>query len=266
MAKKEKFSVKIARGFINLIPNTKIFHDLANLYIGKYNNSYNIDIYTNGEYRFLKQAIESRKNPIIFDVGANIGHWTESVLKTNPSAIIHAFEPSPTSFPVLSQKPFPQTATINNLGLGDKKQVLTFYEYGNEHTHNSLYPRHDKPYKSEISIPVDTLSNYCIEHAIEHINYLKIDTEGHDYHVLVGAKSFLEQEKIDVIQFDNGNNYIDARIFLKDIFDLIAPLNYSLYRIMSKNLRPIHAYHEVYERFTYSNFVIINKKIMQGLV
>lgn len=266
MAKQEKLPVKIARGFVNLIPNSKLFHDLANIYIAKYNNFYNSDIYTNREYRWLNQAIVSLQTPVIFDVGANIGKWIEGVLKINPTAIIHAFEPTATTFEKLSQHAFSSAIHLNNIGLGDEKKSLILYDYGDDNSHNSLYPRHDKPYQTQITVELDTLTNYCHQHDIKHIDYLKIDTEGHDYHVLVGAKSLLEQEQVDMIQFEYGNNYIDARIFLKDIFDLIAPLNYAIYRILPNTLRLIPNYHETHERFIYSNYVILNKKIASRLL
>ncbi len=265
MAKTEKLSVRFARGVINIIPRQKILHDLANMYINKYHNSGNIDMQTNGEYRWLAQNLQSQRTPIVFDVGANIGKWSQAVLNINPSAVIHAFEPSPTSYPLIAKNNFPENVYINNLGLGDKTGELTFYEYGDAHSHNSLYPRHDKPYVSKTTIQVDTLENYCQTHHIDHINYLKIDTEGHDYYVLMGAKSLLEQEKIDVIQFEYGNNYLDARLFLKDMFDLIQDMNYSIYRIMPKGLHFIPKYHEVHERFTYTNYTIVNHQIAQRL-
>lgn len=261
----QKPIVKLAQRIINLIPNVKLFHDLANLYIVKYHNFYNSDIYTNGEYRWLKQAIGQLQNPVVFDVGANIGKWIETVLAIQSSAQIYAFEPSPTTFSKLQQQPFAHSVSLHNLGLGDEKKSLILYEYDNQSAHNSLYPRHDKPFHHQTTVEMDTLVNYCATHHINHINYLKIDTEGNDYHVLVGAKSLLENEQIDIIQFEYGNNYLDARIFLKDIFDLFAPLNYSIYRIMPKSLRHIPTYHESHERFMYSNFTIIHNRLVKDL-
>lgn len=263
MAKQEKLLVRFARGVINMIPRQKILHDLANMYINKYHNSGNVNMKTNGEYRWLAQNLQSQQSPMVFDVGANIGKWSQATLEINPNAIIHVFEPSPTSYPLIANNHFPEHVYINNLGLGDKAGELTFYEYGDSHSHNSLYPRHDKPYMSKTTIQVDTLAHYCQTHQIDHINYLKIDTEGHDYYVLKGAISLLEQEKIDVIQFEYGNNYLDARLFLKDMFDLIQDMNYSIYRILPKSLHFIPKYHEVHERFTYTNYTIVNNRIAE---
>ncbi len=240
-------------------------HDLANLYIIKYHNFYNADMYQNGENRWLRQAVISLQNPVIFDVGANIGEWTHNVLAINPSAVVHTFEPTPTSFEEISKRSYPSQVYHNNMGLGDETKSLVFYDYGGEHAHNSLYQRHDKPYQQQITISIDTLAHYCTQHAITRIHYLKIDTEGNDYRVLVGAKPLLEQGQIDMIQFEYGDNYLDARVFLKDIFDLIAPLPYSIYLILPNQLRHIPQYHQTYERFMYANYVIIHNQVAERL-
>jgi hypothetical protein len=42
---------------------------------------------------------------IAFDVGANLGRWSQMLLKANPDCSIHAFEPSPSTFRNLEQNP-----------------------------------------------------------------------------------------------------------------------------------------------------------------
>lgn len=265
MSKYAPIFVKMAKSIVNIIPNHTIFQGFANLYLNKYHNFSNVDMYRNGEHRWLKQAISSKQNPMIFDVGANVGKWTLDALSINSSAIIHSFEPTPAIFEKLSQQIFPPSVSINKLGLGDIQKVVSFYEYGEMHTHNSLYQSHTKPYQSKIDVHIDTIDNYCLEKNITHIDYLKVDTEGNDYYVLVGAKRMLENAKIDIIQFEYGNKYIDAKVFLKDIFDLIEPLNYSIYRIMPKSLLFIPKYHNSHEKFIYSNYTIIHNSVAQTL-
>ena len=52
----------------------------------------------------MRTFIAEKSQPLIIDAGANAGQ-TVSKLKTFfPSSIIHAFEPSPTTFEVLEQK------------------------------------------------------------------------------------------------------------------------------------------------------------------
>src|SRR3990167_6059340 len=57
---------------------------------------------TNGEYELLKKIIPRSK--VIFDVGANIGDYSDEVSRLKPGIAIHAFEPDPRAFEKLIEK------------------------------------------------------------------------------------------------------------------------------------------------------------------
>lgn len=54
--------------------------------------------FLNGEKKFLKSLLAKKSNPIILDVGANIGKYAQFVLESNPKSKIYCFEPYPTTF------------------------------------------------------------------------------------------------------------------------------------------------------------------------
>lgn len=41
---------------------------------------------------------------VVFDIGANQGHWTKTLLDCAPNVIVHAFEPSTASFADLTSR------------------------------------------------------------------------------------------------------------------------------------------------------------------
>ena len=53
--------------------------------------------------KVLPQVVE-KKSPVLFDVGANVGRYTLSLLKTFADAQIYAFEPHPGNFSTLKKK------------------------------------------------------------------------------------------------------------------------------------------------------------------
>ena len=61
---------------------------------------------TNGEYMLLSKIIPKAK--IIFDIGANIGDWTNECLVLNPDAKIFAFEASPQTAKTFLARQLPQ--------------------------------------------------------------------------------------------------------------------------------------------------------------
>ena len=66
---------------------------------------------------------------------------------------------------------------------------------------------------------------------IKHFGLVEIDTEGHDLRVIEGAKGLLTAGGIDVIQFEYNHRWIASRCFLRDVFQLMTPLEYRIGRV-----------------------------------
>jgi FkbM family methyltransferase len=237
----------------------KLFYRFCRFWVNKYNSDDNDNIYTNGELNWLKNQIKSAT--VIFDVGANIGDWTKLCLILKPNAVIHCFEPSNYTFEKLINNTRNYANIVyNNIGLGSIKSNHTLYCIGKGLGTNSFYQREgiDIEQSSTEQILVDTLDDYCINNKIIQIDILKIDVEGHELEVLNGAQKLLSSGKIKCIQFEYGGTYIDSRILLKDIFDLLLKNNYKLFKMYPHRLVYIENYEQVYENFKYSNWVAIH--------
>jgi hypothetical protein len=69
-------------------------------------------------------------------------------------------------------------------------------------------------------VPLETLDGFCRNQKIARINYLKIDTEGHDFAVLQGAIDMLSQRRIDLVEVEAGMNgrnkrHVPLEVFLR---------------------------------------------------
>lgn len=229
----------------------------------------------NGEETILKLVArynKVREEPLtIFDVGGNVGQYTQLIDKHLPdNKIIHTFEPAKKSFEQLKHN----TAHILNVhyhhtGLSDSKTSMELYSDANgncdiDSSCASLYASNITDYLSENlhqeTIQLDTLDHICAEHKIEHIDFLKIDVEGNEFAVLKGAKKTLAAGKIDMIQFEHNRCAISAHTFFKDYWDLLSE-HYAFYRPLANNhgLYPIKQYDPYLENFTYINYIAIRK-------
>lgn len=228
---------------------------LCRSYVDRYNGDNDGDPHTNGEYLFLRSILPTCR--VVFDVGANVGDWTAHAIAVNPALEVHSFEPSPTTFQQLLARPFPPSVHRVNCGLSDTAQVAHLHTYADEPTMNSLHSRSGitlSPTASE-TITLNTLDDYCDQAGIASVDLLKIDTEGHEVSVLRGATRLLETGRIRAIQFEYGGTYIDARILLKDVFDLLMPRGYRIAKLYPAGPRPVPAYTQQLETFQYQNFV-----------
>ena len=169
---------------------------------------------------FEVMAIEKyiRPGQTVFDVGACIGEWSAKVTQNFPAVTVHAFEPSPHTYPQL-EKTFAAkvNVTTNNVGVLDVPGKRTLYILGTKKRFfgtSCLNPRQKTAPKivknGTVEVPMTTIDAYCINNNINHIHFLKIDVEGYEYPVMQGATFQLLKRNIDVIQFEYGYTSEDS--------------------------------------------------------
>lgn len=219
-------------------------------------------------FKFEKQIYKKLKikpNAVFFDVGANVGTYRDFILKTYSQSHIFCFEPHPQSFKLLKQNNHSKQAKVFNIGFAAQQEKKKIYDYTSEssHEHASLHSEvistiHKQKPKS-FAVLLSTIDNFCHENRISSIDVLKIDTEGSEYEVLLGAKNMLDSGSVKHIHFEFNRMNTISRVFFKDFFDLLK--NYDLYRITADRLVPIINYDPLYcEIFGYQNFVASLKK------
>ncbi len=237
------------------------------LYLQNYGLSGECD--SSGEENAMKiiaDKINLKKNLIIFDVGANIGKYTNSFitfLKTDYT--IHCFEPLQTTYELLNKNTSGNNRIITHcLGLGSTTEETTIYSNKKTNTQSSLIPRDMSHWGNEYNlstptkIKITTVDEFCLSNAVLFIDFLKVDVEGFEWQFFKGANKTLQERKIGIIQFELGVCAVDGKYFFKDIFYLLSP-NYTIYRITKNNLYEIKAYKEQYEIFLTTNYVAILK-------
>lgn len=162
-----------------------------------------------------------KKDPIIFDCGANMGMATLYFKWLYPDSIIYAFEPDPTTFALLEknikQNNFKDVHLVN-VALLDKKGVTNFYVDKDNPGWLTMSVLQERLPKDKISVKTMPLSSYVLK---EQVDFLKMDVEGAELAViqdLIKAqklKSFNEM----VIEYHNGiGDHLDFSKFL-DLFE-----------------------------------------------
>ena len=109
-------------------------------------------------------------------------------------------------------------------------------------------------------IQLRTLDNFCGEMGIHHIDLLKLDVEGYELKVLMGAQHLINSNSIDFIQFEFGGCNIDSRTYFQDFFYLLNP-HYKIYRILKDGLAFINNYKETCEIFITTNYLAISREL-----
>ena len=250
----------VLKFFFRLLPyNSPFLYRLARHYVDVFNNDNNCDFFTNGEALLLNKVVAdiSLRDCVVFDIGANIGDWSSYLLTLKPNAYIHMFEPSHKTFHELCRKSWPKNITFNNFALGSKIENLSLNVQGTAGT-NSFHDRSSTlgTMDNEL-VHISTLDQYCGEHSIKHIDFMKIDVEGHELSVLEGAQGMLSNGAISVVQFEYGGTFLDARIQLNDAWHLLASFGYRIAKVYPGSLKFYENYSQELESFKYSNWVAV---------
>lgn len=147
-------------------------------------------------------------NPItVLDVGANIGEVSFNFANKYPHAIVHGFEPHPTTYQKLkrnySLNSF-KNLHLQNLGLGAQKGEVYFEE--REIGNPGMNRVTSDPKKSTHKIAITTLDSFIEENQIPPVSIIKIDVEGYEHEVLKGAVNLLLNNKpVLFIELDDSN-------------------------------------------------------------
>jgi FkbM family methyltransferase len=199
-----------------------------------------------GAFLYLKKILGNCQ--IMFDVGANVGIYTKFALKVNKNLQIHCFEPVKETYEILVANNFPPNVVTNNIALSSSIGEKEIIGYMDDLGLSSFYVRRGLEISGKNSqspkeiVPTTTLDEYCSEKQIDHLDFLKVDVEGHELEVFKGGLSLLREGKIELIQFEYGGCNIDARVFLMDLFDFFMELNYDLFKIYPDHIKLIKNY------------------------
>lgn len=212
---------------------------------------------------YLKNNIMGDK-PILFDCGANVGEYTNELLKKFPNANIHSFEPLKITYNKLFNNVKSKSAKLNNIGLSNKigKEIIHYNE--NDLGLTSLFERkldYSSHSLSDVTtVDLTTIDEYCSQNNIDVIDFLKMDIEGAEYNALLGASNMLKDSKIKAIQIEFGGCCIDAKLFFRDYWNMLSK-QYYVYRIIPGGLIRIEKYEEKLEIFLTCNYLFVNKNL-----
>jgi FkbM family methyltransferase len=219
---------------------------------------------------FLKK--KRKKFNIFIDVGAHHGESINFFLKNFKVKTIYSFEPSPINFETLEEKclslkkKFKNSCIIiENLGLSNVSNKIFLRQFKesssstlNRINNKSLYYKkknnilysNNKNLFKKIEVKIVTLKDYLNKNKIKKIDFLKIDTEGYEYKVILGLKDYLS--KVNLIMFEHHydnmiiKNYNFSKIHnlliknkFKKIFKIRMPLRKTFEYIYENNQHSI---------------------------
>ena len=251
------------------------------LYLGSRREMAN-DPTVNGEYHLQRAWVRSSRafaqpggGYEIVDVGANVGEWSAARIgeldRAGVAACrIWAFEPAPAQRASLSALCRDAIETgrvvVDPRGLAAEPGRAQFNVVSDVAGTNALASSAGEPASGEaIVIDITTLDAFCAENAIPRLHLVKVDTEGNDFNVILGASGLFDREAIDVMQFEYNWRWVAFGRMLRNVFDFLKGRPYSLGRLTSDGVEIYDRWHPELERFIETNYVIVHVGALGGL-
>jgi FkbM family methyltransferase len=201
------------------------------------------------------------KVSILLDIGAHKGSWSERaaflLMHHNISGHTHAFEPTSATFSFLAEKLGGiKRISLHKVAMSDRSGEAEFFVVGELGGTNSLLRNNGARVEKVRTLRID---DFLANEHVEHVLFVKCDTEGHDLNVLLGAVETLKKGQIDVWQFEYNHRWIAGRSFLEDVFDFIVDKPYLLGKLYGNGIETYDKWHPELERFFESNYVLIRR-------
>jgi len=203
------------------------------------------------EHRVIREFIKD--GDTVFDIGANVGEWSCYVLEATKGVELFAFEPTPETFEQLRRSVVGCCVKLYDMAMGTADGNNTFFVYDKDARKNSFWDWRPSPARV-IRVKVRSIDSFCVEHAIDAIDFLKIDAEGAEYSILLGARRMLAERRIKKIQFEYTKHPQDK---LERLYKLLRSYGFDISKIEARCLRPIKSWHRKLEDHKFSNFLAI---------
>ena len=179
-----------------------------------------------------------KDNFTIIDIGANVGLMTLQFAKLVPKGKVYSFEPTFYALERLKKnlslnEGIAKNVTVINSFVSEKSDsnpnIVAFSSWKvNGERGTNDHPVHLGTPKSTEGVPSISLDDFVVANNIDKIDFIKIDTDGHEYEVFKGAKKAIAQYKPKII-FEIGLYVMDEKNISFDYYyNYFKDLNYKL--------------------------------------
>lgn len=207
----------------------------------------------------------------VLDIGANSGQWAHMVLNEIETKVI-SFEPQLEAYKklVILKENYKEKFYSFNLALGNYSGKTQINVHGNSSELSFINPLLNKMPLLEGNIDhieeidIVTLDSIYLQNPVllNEVDFIKIDTEGHELDVLLGGEEFLDAVKPKFIQLEINWHHIFTETTLYKLSCILE--DYKVFKILPSGsvLYEVNPKLPVNNLFQLSNFLFVRKDII----
>ena len=224
-------------------------------------NNYQNSIET-GEKHFISSVLKEYRPKICIDIGANVGEYSKLLLEETESHVI-SFEPVPQPFMEMctSLSAYGERFVGVNSGVGNKNKKLSINYNPDTTAFASFCPQineiHYVVNDHILEVNVTTLDSYVEGNGIDCVDLIKIDVEGFELEVLIGARDTIDYLKPKFIQLEFNLHQLIRGGSLYAYSKLLP--DYEPYQLLPGGWALRSPLDPIANIFCFSNFIFVRK-------
>lgn len=182
-----------------------------------------------------------KPNPVILEIGANIGQTTLEFLKEIPEAIIYCFEPDPRAITAFKKNVHHPNVHLIECAVGNENGTIVFHqssgieEYADWNQSGSIRKPKDHmkiwpkvTFDQSIEVPIIRLDDWAKSSEIPLIDFIWADTQGAESDMILGGLETLKRVRYLYTEYGIQEFY-DGQASLEEIDALLT--GFSIFRI-----------------------------------
>jgi FkbM family methyltransferase len=175
---------------------------------------------------------------LIVDVGANVGGYTLLMAKkAGLAGRVLAFEPNPEVYDRLlsniSANAMGDRISAHRIALSERSGVGTMFGPRRDYPNRGIASLHQfvDALSEKFVVEVSTLDAQALQHGIQKLDLIKIDTEGNDVKVLLGAMATITRYRPRIVFEANRAAHRESGSSLEAVRAELRSLGYSFFTV-----------------------------------
>lgn len=209
---------------------------LENLTFRKYEKFY----IREASLKILAEILEP--GAVAVDAGSNIGAYSYNLSRlVSGSGMVFAFEPRTDVYRLsvrMMEKLGISNVVIENVGLSDSPGLASLY-LPPSHGRSALFPFPDLDGVGMEQVNLVTLDEYLKTRQLPRLDFIKIDVEGHETDVILGARESIDNHKPLIYVEVEERHLMPQGRSVRGFCDLMREIGYAGYGLYQHRLQPI---------------------------
>jgi FkbM family methyltransferase len=180
-----------------------------------------------------------KRNPVILEIGANIGQTTYEFLQEMPEATIYCFEPDPRAIAEFKKNIDSPNVHLIEFAVGNENGTIVFHqssgvdEYADWNQsgsirkpkeHSKIWPK--VTFENSLEVPILRLDDWAKSVRIPLIDFIWADTQGAESDLILGGLGTLNKARYFYTEYGFTELY-DGQISLEEIDQLLSEFSIS---------------------------------------